>query len=59
VLEDEGDAEECRKLVETIGMKDEIEALCNKLWDMHKAPKHWSGLRWSEQLKLLDPEIHE
>jgi hypothetical protein len=58
-LEDPGDAEERRALVETPGKKDEIEALCERLWNTHKAPEHWSGLRWSEQLKLLEPEIHE
>jgi hypothetical protein len=58
-LEDAGDAEERRKLVETPGKKDEIEALCKKLWGTHKAPEHWSGLRWSEQLGLVDPEVHE
>jgi hypothetical protein len=58
-LEDPGDAEERRKLVETPGTRDEIEAVCRKLWRKHKAPEHWSGLRWSEQLELLDPEIRE
>jgi hypothetical protein len=58
-LEDAGDAEERRKLVETPGEKDEIEALCKKLWGTHKAPEHWSGLRWSDQLGLVDPEVHE
>ena len=58
-LEDEGDAEERRKLVETPGKKDEIEALCKGLWGTHKAPEHWSGLRWSAQLELLDPAVHE
>ncbi len=58
-LEDPGDAEERRKLVETPGKKEEIETLCNGLWGSHKAPEHWSGLRWSEQLELLDPEVQE
>ena len=58
-LEDPGDAEERRKLVETPGKQQEIETLCQKLWTLHKAPEHWSGLRWSQQLELLDPEIEE
>lgn len=58
-LEDPGDAEERRALVAKPGTKDEIEALCKKLWNQHKAPEHWSGLRWSAQLELLDPEIEE
>lgn len=37
-LEDPGDAEERRRLVETPGKKDEIEVLCKKLWGKHKAP---------------------
>jgi len=58
-LEDPGDAEERRALVETPGKRDEIETLCKRLWNSHKAPEHWSGLRWSEQLELLEPEIRE
>ena len=58
-LEDPGDAEERRNLVHTPGKKDEIEKLCDKLWGTHRAPEHWSGLRWSAQLELLDPEIYE
>lgn len=58
-LEDAGDAEERRALVEKPGKQDEIEALCNKLWGSHKAPEHWTGKRWSEQLESVDPEIHE
>lgn len=58
-LEDPGDAEERRKLVETPGKQAEIEALCSKLWGRHMAPEHWRGLRWSKQLELLEPEIHE
>jgi hypothetical protein len=58
-LEDPGDAEERRGLVETEGKKKEIEALCSGLWGSHKPPEHWSGLRWSEQMQLLGPETEE
>jgi hypothetical protein len=58
-LEDPGDAEERRRLVDPPGKKDEIEALCQKHWGKHRAPGHWSGLRWSEQMDLVDPTIHE
>jgi hypothetical protein len=58
-LEDPGDAEERRTLVETPGKQAEIEALCRAMWNTHKSPEHWSGLRWSQQLDFLDPEIQE
>ena len=58
-LEDPGDAEERRRLVETPGKRGEIEALCQTLWGTHKAPEHWSGLRWSAQLQLVGPEVEE
>jgi hypothetical protein len=58
-LEDPGDAEERRKLVETPGRQDTIEALCQMLWGQHRAPEHWSGLRWSDQMEIVDPTIHE
>ena len=45
-LEDPGDVEERRSLVESPGKRNEIEALCRGLWGKHKAPEHWSGLRW-------------
>lgn len=58
-LEDPGDAEERRKLVDAPGKKEEIEALCHRLWGKHRPPEHWSGLRWSEQMELVGPAIHE
>jgi hypothetical protein len=58
-LEDLGDAEERRRLVEAPGKKAEIEALCQRLWTKHRAPEHWSGLRWSDQMDLVAPAIHE
>jgi hypothetical protein len=58
-LEDPGDAEERRALVERPGVKHDIEALCQRLWQRRQAPVHWSGVRWSEQLELVDPELEE
>jgi hypothetical protein len=58
-LEDPGDAEQRRALVNTPGKQVEIETLCHDLWNRREAPSHWSGLRWSEQLAIVDPGIHE
>lgn len=52
-LEEPGDAEERRALVETPRKKEEIEMLCQSLWGRHKAPPHWSGLGWEQQMELL------
>jgi hypothetical protein len=58
-LEDPGDAEHRRALVETPGVRAEIETLCQDLWATHKAPEHWTGLRWLEQVRLIGPQIEE
>ncbi len=58
-LKDDDTAAERYRLVQTPGLQTEIESLCKRLWNKHKAPEHWSGLRWSEQVELLPVDFQE
>jgi hypothetical protein len=48
-----------RQLVHGPGNQQQIEDLCQTLWGKHRAPPHWSGLRWQQQMEKVQIEMAE
>jgi hypothetical protein len=46
-------AKEYRRLIGNKVEGTAVLSLCQELWNRPKAPAHWSGLRWSEQVKRM------